>query len=402
MLKNRNIRNLLLGRLVSASGDSLYQVAVIWYVYELSHDAFFTGLAAAIVMVPKCLNFLLGPIIEGLDKLKVLVYAQYFQFVLMALIPLSVWWEFESLVLVLLVLFLISFLENFQGTAEIAVVPKLVAKERRGRFNSVASSSQQVVELVMKAAFASLILTVGVGNIFLYNALTYLAAALFFGRLKAGATVGTDRTPMDRKAYGASLKSGFTYFFTTKIALICLPFLVANFSFGMTNAILPVYADVRGGSEMYGYLILSITAGNLLGSMLVVKVFKHPLGRLMIALPLLSFVLWASSIFANSFGLSLLLLGLAFVPFGMMSILLITFLQTSIDEGMLARVSSIIDSILVSAMPLGALLGGAFAPIMGAGNVMLMGSFGLLAIAGYFLANKKIRSLPNIAAIQME
>lgn len=31
MLKNKNIRNLLLGRLVSTSGDSLYQAAVIWY-----------------------------------------------------------------------------------------------------------------------------------------------------------------------------------------------------------------------------------------------------------------------------------------------------------------------------------------------------------------------------------
>lgn len=402
MFKNRNIRNLLMGRLISSSGDSLYQVAVIWYVYELSHDAFFTGFAAALVMVPKCLNFLLGPVIEGRDKLKVMVYAQYFQFVLMALIPISVWLGFESLLLVLVVLFLISFMENFQGTAEIAVVPKLVPVEGRGKFNSVASSSQQVVDLVMKAAFASLILTIGVGNIYLYNAVTYLAAALFFSALKTGEPKQRDRTMMDRKAYVESLKSGFTYFFTTKISLICLPFLVANFSFGMTNAILPVYADDRGGSEMYGYLILAITAGNLLGSMLVVKVLKQPLGHLMIALPLLSFVLWASSIFATSLWLSILLLGLAFVPFGMMTILLITFLQTSIEEGMLARVASIIDSILVSAMPLGALLGGIFAPLLGAANIMLIGSFGLLAIAGYFLANKKIRALPNIAAIQLQ
>ena len=126
MLKNRNIRNLLLGRLVSTSGDSLYQVAVIWYIFELSQDAFYTGLAAAIVMIPKCLNFLLGPVIDSLNKLQVLIYAQYAQFLLMAAIPASIYLGVDSLALVLTVLFLVSFLENFQGTAEIAVVPKLV------------------------------------------------------------------------------------------------------------------------------------------------------------------------------------------------------------------------------------------------------------------------------------
>lgn len=396
MLKNRNIRNLLLGRLVSTSGDSLYQVAVIWYIFELSQDAFYTGLAAAIVMIPKCLNFLLGPVIDSLNKLQVLVYAQYAQFLLMAGIPVSIYFGVDSLALVLTVLFLVSFLENFQGTAEIAVVPKLVPAGQRGHFNSLAGSSQQIIDLLMKAVFAGAILLVGVGPIFLYNALTYLVAALFFSLLRGGGFEAPLRSATSRGAYVASLKEGFTYFFTTKISLICLPFLIANFSFGMTNAILPVYAAERGGSELYGYLILGITAGNLLGSMLVVKVLKYPLGRLMVVLPLLSFVMWAWSVVAGNVWQSVILLALAFIPFGMMSILLITFLQTSIDEDMLARVSSIIDSILVSAMPLGAVLGGAFAQTLGAGGIMLAGSFGLAVIAGYFLFNKTIRSLPAV------
>lgn len=404
MLKNRNIRNLLLGRLVSTSGDSLYQVAVIWYIFELSQDAFYTGLAAAIVMIPKCLNFLLGPVIDSLNKLQVLIYAQYAQFLLMAAIPASIYLGVDSLALVLTVLFLVSFLENFQGTAEIAVVPKLVPAGQRGHFNSLAGSSQQIIDLLMKAVFAGAILLVGVGPIFLYNALTYLGAALFFSLLRRGGFEANSYPASSSGAYAASLKEGFTYFFTTKIALICLPFLIANFSFGMTNAILPVYAAERGGSELYGYLILGITAGNLLGSMLVVKVLKYPLGRLMIVLPLLSFVMWAWSVVAGNVWQSVILLGLAFIPFGMMSILLITFLQTSIDEDMLARVSSIIDSILVSAMPLGAVLGGALAQTVGAGGIMLAGSFGLAVIAGYFLFNKTIRSLPAVetAGLQRE
>lgn len=75
MFKSKNIRNLFLGRLVSVSGDSLYEVAVIWYVFELSQNALYTGVAAAIVMIPKCFNFLLGPLIEEMNKTKILLHA---------------------------------------------------------------------------------------------------------------------------------------------------------------------------------------------------------------------------------------------------------------------------------------------------------------------------------------
>ena len=403
MFDNKNSRNLFLGRLVSTSGDSLYEIAVIWYVFELTQNAFYTGLAAAIVMIPKCLNFLLGPLIEGMNKAKVLVYAQFFQFFLMLLIPIGIWLGYESVFLVLGVLFCISFLENFQGTAEIAVVPKIISKENRGKFNSWISSSQQIIDIAMKAVFAGFILTIGVQNIYLFNAFSFLVAAVFFSLLKIKSTTGQDQQlTRDWTEYKTSLKSGFAYFFKSKIIFICLPFLIANFSFGMTEAILPVYAHERGGAEQYGVFILAITLGNLTGSLLVVKVMKYPLGLLMIVLPLLSFLLWSSSIIMSHTGISTILLGMAFVPFGMMSILLITFLQTSIEEHLLARVSSIIDSVLVSAMPLGALLGGILSPVVGVGNMMLVSSTGLLAIVFYFLLNKNIRSLPKIEDIQLQ
>lgn len=403
MFNNKNSRHLFWGRLVSTAGDSLYEIAVIWYVFELTQHAFYTGVAAAVVMIPKCLNFLLGPLIESMNKAKVLVYSQFFQFFFMLLIPVGIWLGYESVFLVLGVLFCISFLENFQGTAEIAVVPKIISKDHRGKFNSLISSAQQMVDIAMKAVFAGFILTIGVQTIYVFNAFSFLVAAIFFSFLKIKSTTEEKQQPTgDWKEYKTSLKIGFTYFFKSKIIFICLPFLIANFSFGMTEAILPAYADERGGAEQYGMLILAITIGNLTGSLLVVKVMNYPLGLLMIVLPLLSFLCWSSSIILTDTIISTIFFGIAFIPFGMMSILLITFLQTSIEEHLLARVSSIIDSILVSAMPLGALLGGSLAHVIGVGNMMLFSSTGLLAIVFYFLFNKNIRSLPKIEDIQLQ
>ncbi len=402
MLVNSNIRNLFLGRLISTSGDSLYQIAVIWYIFDLTKNAFYTGLAVAIVMIPMSFNFLLGPIVEELNKSSVLLYSQLLQSLLMLFVPISILVGYESVVLVLIIMFVISFLENFQGTAEISIVPTIVTSENRGKFNSLINSSQQMIDITMKSIFAGFILTIGIQNIYFYNALTFILAALFFSMLKVNQPiVKEEQTVFDWSVYKKSLREGFVYFFTSKLFILCLPFLIANFSFGMTEAILPLYANIRGGGEQYGVLIIAITLGNLTGTMLAIKVMKYPLGRLMIILPFMSFIMWCSSIFISTSLISTALLSVAFIPFGMMSILLITFLQTAIDEHLLARVSSIIDSVLVSAMPLGALIGGILPQFIGVNNTMILSCLGLLVIAIYFLMNNKVRSLPKIEKIKL-
>lgn len=403
MFKSKHVRNLFVGRLISTSGDSLYQVAVIWYVFELTHDAFYTGLATAAVMFPKSLNFLFGPLIEKLHKGKVLLYAQFLQFLLMLTIPIGIYFEYESIFLILSIMFLISMLENFQGTAEVAIVPKIISKDKRGHFNSYIGSAQQMVDIMMKAVFASSILWIGIETIYLFNAFTYLMAAVFFSSLKGLHTkVKPEENSQRWPVYKETLKEGFIYFFTTKVFILCLPFLIANFAFGMTEALLPVYANERGGSGLYGVLIIAMTVGNLTGSLLVMKVMKYPLGLLMIVLPFLSFGFWVASIAVPSNIFSTFLLSMAFIPFGMMSILLITFLQTAVDENLLARVSSIIDSVLVSAMPLGAITGGVLTPLLGVKTMMFISSSGLLIIALYFIINKKVRRLPELKNISMQ
>ncbi|WP_404467293.1 MFS transporter [Planococcus rifietoensis] len=403
MFKSKHVRNLFVGRLISTSGDSLYQVAVIWYVFELTHDAFYTGLATAAVMFPKSLNFLFGPLIEKLHKGKVLLYSQFLQFLLMLAIPIGIYFKYESISLILSIMFLISMLENFQGTAEVAIVPKIISKDKRGHFNSYIGSAQQMVDIMMKAVFASSILWIGIETIYLFNAFTYLMAAVFFSSLKGLHTkVKPEENSQRWPVYKETLKEGFIYFFTTKVFILCLPFLIANFAFGMTEALLPVYANERGGSGLYGVLIIAMTVGNLTGSLLVLKVMKYPLGLLMIVLPFLSFGFWVASIAVPSNIFSTLLLSMAFIPFGMMSILLITFLQTAVDENLLARVSSIIDSVLVSAMPLGAITGGVLTPLLGVKTMMFISSSGLLIIALYFILNKKVRRLPELKNISMQ
>lgn len=397
---NRNSTLLFGGRLLSNTGDSLYQVAVIWYIYTLTENTFYTGVATAVVMIPKILNVLFGPIIERMNKSRVLVHSQFIQFVLMLMIPLALYLGYESVYLVITVMFFVSLLENLEGTAEIALMPDVVAREHRGMFNSRIGVGLQLIDLSMKGIFATVILFFGIEQIYLFNALTYLLAAFLFGLIRTPFKA-VSKTPLQGTSYRKELKEGLHYFFTTKIVVICAPFLLANFCFGITQAVLPAYAANQGGGGHYAIMLMAITLGNLIGTMFVLRIMHYPLGRLLMMLPFFSSCLWMSSVFIPSPIISVIVLGLAFIPFGMMSILLITFLQVSIAEHLLARVSSTLDSFLVAALPLGALLGGLLPHLIGVEWTMFSSALGLIVISFYFAINKENRDLPTIEEISV-
>ncbi|MGA9230563.1 MAG: MFS transporter, partial [Exiguobacterium oxidotolerans] len=63
LLKNRNFMFLLAGRLVTNIGDSLYYIAAMWLVHDIGQSAFYTGLAGFVILSPKALQFLAGPLV---------------------------------------------------------------------------------------------------------------------------------------------------------------------------------------------------------------------------------------------------------------------------------------------------------------------------------------------------
>lgn len=84
---NSNFRNLFLGRLITNAGDSIYFVAAIWMVYQLGGSAFYTGLVGAFTLLPKALQFMIGPLIDQWSLRKTLTTTQLLQFVLVLMIP---------------------------------------------------------------------------------------------------------------------------------------------------------------------------------------------------------------------------------------------------------------------------------------------------------------------------
>lgn len=61
---NRDFLRLLFGRLVTNAGDSLYSIAAMWLVHDLTHSTVYTGIASSLLLLPLVLQFISGPIVD--------------------------------------------------------------------------------------------------------------------------------------------------------------------------------------------------------------------------------------------------------------------------------------------------------------------------------------------------
>jgi MFS family permease len=87
--RNRDFRRFFAGQFVTNAGDSLYTVAVLWLVFELSGSTVLTGIANALLLLPWLLQILAGPVVDRLPLTPVLVGSQVLQGFVVLVLPLA-------------------------------------------------------------------------------------------------------------------------------------------------------------------------------------------------------------------------------------------------------------------------------------------------------------------------
>ena len=382
------------GRILSSTGDSIYGLTVVWYIYQITHSTIYTGATFLLIYSAQALHFLFGPIIERVHKKRILVYTQLSQFVLMCMVPLAIIFHFEDLYLILTVVFIVSVLENIEGTAEISIVPSLMAESSIAKYNAIVNSAQQIVNVMMAFAFSFIIFYISVKDIYLFNAFTYLIAFLLFMKLKY------DKSNYSLKekpnGYMIGLKEGFEYFKSSIFIWITLPLAIVNGVLSGLNAVIPKYAEELGNQNSYGWIMFSISCGLMIGSLVSQYFVRFQVGRLVSMAALVIFILLILSYFIHHVVISIIILGLALIPLGIINMSLLTFTQTNVNENYLARVVSISESILFIMMPLGAIIGGVIAQLWQASIVILIAAFTFAWISLLFISKRKLKNLPSI------
>ncbi|SEK96146.1 MFS transporter [Haloferax larsenii] len=433
IVRNANLRRLVLGRLVTNAGDSVYAIAAMWLVYDLTGSSAYTGLAGFLTMAPQALQVLAGPLVDRWSLRRILVGTQLAQAVLVLTIPLAEFLSLLSVWVVLSVMPLVSLLNQLVYPAQSAAVPRVVDGDDLVAANSLLSLSYQGVDMAFNALAGVLIATTGAVALYLADSVSFAVAAALFVRLHTPAAsedadAGTDaginprtdtdssNTPSavadggedsstadadsDEAGYLDDLRAGIGFIRGSILLPLLVTGLVANGVFGGAWATMPAFADARGGPEAYGLLMAAIAGGMLVGAA-VASVFDDlPYGALSIGLFAVSGSLWLGAVTISWLPGTVALLALATVPFGISNVVTMAMIQTLVPEDLLGRVMAAVGSLSTLMMPVGSALGGVLGDAVGAGVVVGAGGVGLLFVAAYVFAVPSLRRLPAIDEIE--
>ncbi|WP_276271725.1 MFS transporter [Haloarcula litorea] len=426
LLTNRTFLRLLAGRLVTNAGDSIYYVAALWLVHDLAGSTVYTGIASFLVMAPGMLQFVVGPMVDDLEIRWVLVVTQAAQGLLVLTIPLAAWLGVLRVELVLVVIPLASLLNLVTYPAQSAALPRAVDRENLSTANAVFNTAHEGVNMAFNAVGGVLVGLAAVGAVgaFVVDAGTFALAILLFlgltlperaggdgraatadgGTDLGGAPDGDDgadesvRERVDR--YTDDFRDGLAYLRGTAFVPVLAPQVFISFAMGMMLAILPAYAGLRGGSGLYGVLLSALAAGALIGSVASARLDWVPYGYWMLGGTALTGIAWVGAALSTWTPAIVAFFALAIVHSGGNKVLFDTLVQTVVPEAKLGRVTSSMSTINGVATPIGSLVGGAAAAVVGPVPVVLSVGAANFVGTAYFALSKSLRSLPAVADVE--
>jgi MFS family permease len=267
--KHRNFRLFFTGQVISVSGTWMQNVALAWFVYELTRSPLAVGILTFCRFSPQTLfGLFAGVLADRLDNRRLMLTTQASSMVvagalaILALSGVAQVWHVYVLAL------LAGIAQVFDSPGRHALVYQLVGRAELPNAVALNTSVFNASRIVGPGIAGLLIASVGVGACFLLNALSFLAVLAALLLMNTRALHPIDR-PEERPTLLRGVREGLAYARADRrISLVLLLVLVVG-TLGVNNGvILPVLAaELHAGPEVFGLLSAMFGLGALLGAL---------------------------------------------------------------------------------------------------------------------------------------
>jgi predicted MFS family arabinose efflux permease len=364
-LRHRNFRLLLLGALLSATGDFMQNIAQSWLVWQLTRSPFLLGVVGFFDTVPRLFfGAFGGALADRFDRRRLLMLTQTLGMVQAFIYWLAVYFEFIAFWHIAALAFFLGAVNTLNQLARQSLVNSLVPRE--DLFNAIAlqSSVFNLSKILGPSMGGILIALVGIANCFLVNAVSFLALIFTLVLME----LPPWEAPSRIKGIWSEIQEGFHYLRGNRrlFSIVWLSYVVALVG-APYGRFVPMYATniLHVGPTGFGLLMAAPGAGATLSALCLASMGTRRPGILWIYSCVLGFALFLGLFaFSHSFVFSLVMLalmGFCFIAFRASAN---TAIQSDTPSNLLGRVLSLffMDRGLWS---LGGLLIGASASAIG-------------------------------------
>ena len=395
-LGHRNFRLFFCGQSLSLIGTWMTRLATSWLVYRLTGSSFLLGVVTFAGQIP---TFLLGPLAgvwaDRWERRRVLLITQFLaalQSLALAALTLSgriTVWEVVCLSV------LQGVINAFDMPARQSFLVQMV-EGRADLSNAIALNSTMVngARLLGPALAGIVIAAVGEGYCFLIDGLSYFAVIASLLVMHVDAQAAKKSTA----SIFVQVKEGWTYVSTfAPVRTVLILFAVVSFMGVPYTVLMPVFTTkiLHGGAHMLGFLMGAAGVGSIFAALSLAA--RKSVRGLYRVVPTVSAIFGGGLIafsFSRTYWLSLVLM--AVTGYGMMKAAAAanTVIQTIVEEDKRGRVMSYYMMAYMGASPLGSLLAGSLAPVIGAPKTVMLCGIGCVAGAVWFaLQMPKLRPI---------
>ena len=351
-------------------------------------------------MVPMCISFLFGPLVDAIPLKKTLLLTPVLQCLILALVAFLYLIDSLNVYALIILVTIAMFCTQIGYPAQSKAIPLLVRKEKLLSANSAMSVAYQGTDVIMNSISGIIVAMIAFIPLYFTNSLIFLIASLFMLNIKIPNLNNKEKS---ESTYLQNLKEGAIEISKSLLLIVALVSGVINFGLGLLYTWIPLKADYLGGSYYYGLLMALFSLGLIIGSLITpyIKNMNIGYGKLLIFLNITSGLTLIIINYIPSIGF-IILFPVAFMTISISNVSLASIQQKVIPEHMLARLTTIITSISAVSLPVGSFIGGLLVKNIGIDFTLVIGG-GLFIIASLiFFLSKSYRLLPQIEKIEYQ
>lgn len=356
IIRDRSFLVLWASQAISNSGDTIFSLAVVWYILTTTNSIILVGLVVASSFLPDILIApFAGAYVDRVNRRSILILTYTLQAALVGMAGILYMIGKLGFVFSLMTVLGLGIGEQFTSPSNSAILPEVVSDNNLIQANGLISSSNSLNMLGGNAVGGLLMVFFGIAAPLEYDTFTFIIAALLliilpkaFGN--AGGYLTTNENMRNRTSTISQFREGIHYLRNDGllVRLAILSTLVSFFALGLQGIYAPYVRNSLGGSAaVYGYFMASFAFGSIFGSLFVGRIGSSVRTGHLIFMGLAGQAIAIIGLgFTNSIPVALSLWAFCGISQSINTVPYQSFLQARINGSYYGRVSTLISSIL--------------------------------------------------------
>jgi MFS family permease len=404
LLKALTVRSFALlwsGQQLSVLGDSIYRVALAWWVLEATGSAKAMSTIFIFASAPMLVFLLIGGVaVDRYSRARVMFLSDILRGLLIGIVALLAFAHRLEIWHIYVVSLLFGIVGAFFGPAYRAILPEIVPRELLPSANGLTALSDQLAEIAGPALGALIVSTSGSPSAFTFDFFSFIISAVCLAPLVRLGLAG--HVSKERKSVLHDFREGVEVvrnasWLSITIVIASLGNITLSAPFAIALPFL-VKGHLGGGIGSLGLIYSLLAAGTIGGTILGTVWLERTSG--LRARGLFAYGLWiAGGLLIAVFGLPVSIYTVApaafliGVAFGVPNLIFMTTLQELIPAKLLGRVTSIVTLGSFALIPIGSALVGWATDHAGAPTIFILSGILTALLASLALLHPVIRNL---------